>query len=453
MQLAQEGMNVARINLSHGSIRTHEQKILSIQKINAGGRDKVAVLLDTRGPEIRTGPASQKALLTEGSLIEVTVDGSETTAERLSLNYPHLTSTVKRGDSIFLSDGNLELGVVSVGKDSVTCRVKVGGELGGHKNVCIPGADLDLPTLSKEDKEDIVYGARLGIDFVAQSFVRTPDDVLSLRKILDKAGSDAQIIAKIELASAIAHIDGIIEVSDAVMVARGDLGVQMPIEKLPTMQKMIVQKCNAAGKPVIVATHMLESMTVNPRPTRAEATDVANAVFDGVDAVMLSAETAAGKYPLKSVEMMSRICIEAEKSRYLHNPPDLDAFARKGTSYATGRSACSLANDVKADAIIIPTSGGFSARIVSQQRPHADIIALTPDIRVVMKLSLVRGVHALLFKPKVKDERAMEAAINAAQNAGMVKAGSLIVVTGGIPLGITGSTNTIHVQRMGKSAG
>jgi pyruvate kinase len=452
LELAKAGMNVARINLSHGTIDKHEPKIASIQKINASGRDKVAVLLDTRGPEIRTGKADGKVMLSEGAQVEVKVDGSPTTAKSISLNYPHLASTVSKGDSIFLSDGNIELAVMSVGKKTATCKVKVGGELGSHKNVCIPGAELDLPSLSDEDKADIRRGAQLGIDFVAQSFVRSPADVIALREILRKAGSDAHIIAKIELASAVAQIDGIIAASDAVMVARGDLGVQMPIEKIPVNQKMIVRKCNAAGKPVIVATHMLESMISNPRPTRAEATDVANAVFDGVDAVMLSGETAAGKYPLKSVEMMGRICVEAEKSRFMHGAPEgLDAFAGKGTSYATARSACILADRVNADAIIVPTSGGFSARLISQQRPHADIVALTPSMRVVNKLSLVRGVHALLFKAKVKDEGTMAAAISAAQNAGLVTAGALVVATGGIPLGITGSTNTIHVERLQKA--
>ncbi|MFA6329280.1 MAG: pyruvate kinase [Candidatus Micrarchaeia archaeon] len=451
-KLADAGMNVARINLSHGSIKTHEQKLSNIRTVNESRRDKVAVLLDTRGPEIRTGKAPVKVQLVEGAGIDVTSDGAESSNEKISLNYANLSKIVAPGSSIFLSDGNIELEVVEVQKKAVRCKVKVGGELGSNKNVCIPGADLDLPTLGKEDLSDIKEGARWGIDFVAQSFVRGPEDVLELMDVLQAAGSDAHMIAKIELASAFEQVDRIIAAADGLMVARGDLGVQVPIEQIPAMQKKMVQKCNAVGKPVIVATHMLESMTVNPRPTRAEATDVANAVFDGVDAVMLSGETAAGRYPIKSVEMMARICVEAEKSKVSHALSQPDSFVKPSMGYAISRSACGISDDLDADSIIVPTTGGFTARLVAQQRPGAEIIALTPDVRVVNKLALVRGVHALLFKAKVQSEDTMQQAIGAAHKSGLVKDGDLVVVTGGIPLGLTGSTNTIHVQRVGRSA-
>ena len=451
-KLADAGMNVARINLSHGSLKTHEQKLSNIRTVNESRTDKVAVLLDTRGPEIRTGKAPVKVQLAEGAELEVTSDGAPSTNEKISLNYANLPKIVQPGSSIFLSDGNIELEVVQVQKKSVKCKVKIGGELGSNKNVCIPGANLELPTLSKDDLSDIKEGARWGIDFVAQSFVRGPEDVLELMEVLHDAGSDAHMIAKIELASAFDQVDRIIAAADGLMVARGDLGVQVPIERIPAMQKAMVQKCNEAGKPVIVATHMLESMTTNPRPTRAEATDVANAVFDGVDAVMLSGETAAGRYPIKTVEMMARICVEAEKSKVSHALSRPAEFVKPSMSYAISRSACSLADDLDADSILVPTSGGFTARLVAQQRPGAEIIALTPDVRVINKLALVRGVHALLFKAKVQSEGTMQQAIEAAHKSGFVKDGDLVVVTGGVPLGLTGSTNTIHVQRVGKSA-
>lgn len=449
-KLANLGMNVARINLSHGPYKYHEHKVKAINELNEKRREKIAILLDTRGPEIRTGKTrtADKIPLLEGNEVTVVNDNSECTANHISMAYPGLEKSVKPKSKIYMADGNFELEVVEIKGKEIKCKVRVGGDLGSNKNVCIPDADNTLPTLSESDLDDIRNGAKNGADFVAQSFVRGPHDVLKLTEFLQEHDSDAHVIAKIELASAVQQIDQIIAASDGIMVARGDLGVQMPIEKIPAIQKMIVRKCNNAGKPVIVATHMLESMTSNPRPTRAEATDVANAVFDGADCVMLSGETAAGKHPFKAVQTMSNICVEAEA---IMDSPKLqnDMLSKMDISTAIGQASCKIADDLGAEAIITPTIRGFTARRIAQQRPKARIIGLTPKDRVAKKLSIVWGVHPLVYATEVNDEHSMTRAVDEAKKCGHVKDGDLVVVTGGVPLGLSGSTNTIHVQRVG----
>ncbi len=447
-KLAGLGMNVARINLSHGTPKEQENRSKWVNELNESLKCKIACMYDTRGPEVRTGNAKEKVMLAEGSEIKVTWDGAETTAKGISLTYQDLDKVVSPHDKIFLADGNFELEVLEVKAKEITCRVNTGGLLGSFKNVCIPGANLDLPTLDDLDLEYLKTGAKYGMDFVAQSFVRSEEDVMTLFEFLHELGSDAQIIAKIELGAAVERIERIISASDGVMVARGDLGVQIPIEKIPIVQKEIIRKCNRQGKPVIVATQMLESMINNSRPTRAESTDVANAVLDGADAVMLSGETANGKFPFKAVQIMAQICTEAET---IYEPlVDYKKLAESKpvAAIAICHSAAQLAWELEASAILTPTYSGFTPKHVSQLRPKTAILALTPYDRIARKMSLIWGVETLIYSPKVNSETSMEMAVQEARRMGYVHEGEKVIVTSGIPLGLTGSTNTVHVHRV-----
>ena len=447
--LAESGMNVMRFNFSHEDAAAHRARITRLNEVNESLAQKVAVLLDTQGPEIRTGPVKDnaKVQLVEGSEVIVTNKFCESTPQRIYMTYEKIPQRVSKGMSILVADGNFELEVLETdGSSEVTCKVIVGGMLGSRKNVGIQGMDVDLPTLTERDIELLKVGVDCGADFVAQSFVRTPDDVLELMELLHENGSDAAIIAKIEDPTGVANLDKIIAASDGVMVARGDLGVQTPLEQVPRVQKTIIKKCNSAGKPVIVATHMLESMITNPRPTRAEATDVANAVYDGADAIMLSGETAVGKYPLKALQTMALIATEAEKTLEFKGLEPGPLPLSHSVSTAIDRASCQLALDLGASAIITPTSKGFTPRSVSKNRPRASIIALTPDVRVQRKLALVWGVEALKYPSAVNSENMMIEAVKAAKESGLVQSGQTVIVTAGIPLGATGSTNTLRVQ-------
>ncbi len=449
LQMAQSGMNAMRFNFSHEDAQAHRTRITRLNEINESLDQKVAVLLDTQGPEIRTGPVKDggKVQLVEGSEVVVTTRFCETTPQRVFVTYERLPEMISKGMQILIADGNFELEVLETnGSDEVRCKVTVGGMLGSRKNVGVPGMEIDLPTLTDRDIELVKVGAECGADFVAQSFVRSPEDVLELMEILNASGSDASIIAKIEHGTAVSNIDKIIAASDGAMVARGDLGVQIPLEQVPPVQKMIIKKCNAAGKPVIVATHMLESMISNPRPTRAEATDVANAVYDGADAVMLSGETAVGKYPLKALQTMAAIAFEAEKTLEFKGLSSASLPLSYSISSAIDRASCQLAFDLGATAIITPTSKGFTPRSVSKNRPKAQIIALTPNERVQRKLALIWGVQAMKYQSAVNSENMMIEAVRAAKEHGLVKAGQTVVVTAGVPLGASGSTNTLRVQ-------
>lgn len=449
LELVKSGANVMRFNFSHEEADAHRRRIMQLNEINRSLPQKVAVLLDTQGPEIRTGPVEDggKVQLAEGSEITVTNKFCETTPQRIYTSYARLPELVKPGMSVLIADGNFELEVLETnGSDEARCKVIVGGMIGGRKNVGVPGMEVDLPTLTERDIELVKVGAECGADFVAQSFVRSPDDVLELMELLHENGSDAAIIAKVEHETAVANLDKIIAASDGVMVARGDLGVQIPLEQVPAVQKTIIRKCNSAGKPVIVATHMLESMIANPRPTRAEATDVANAVYDGADAIMLSGETAVGKYPMKAIQTMALIAAEAEKTLEYKGLEPNPLPLSHSISTAIDRASCQLAYDLGASAIITPTSKGFTPRSVSKNRPRASIIALTPDERVQRKLALVWGVESLKYPSAVNSENMMIEAVKAAKESGLVQSGQTVVVTAGIPLGATGSTNTLRVQ-------
>lgn len=452
-ELIQAGMNVARLNFSHGTREEHGRRIASIRRAAAETGENIAVILDTEGPEIRLGYFEKEPVyLKEGGTVVLTTRAVKGDENYIPVNYPGLTKDVGKGDRILISDGLIELQVLSVAETEISCRVVNGGELTSQKGVNIPGVAVKLPSVTDKDIRDIKFGIEREVDFIACSFVRKPSDILAVREMIEEAGADTDIIAKIESRQAVQNLDDIIKVSDGVMVARGDLGVEIHVEEVPLLQKEIIEKCNMAGIPVITATQMLESMIANPRPTRAEASDVANAIFDGTDAIMLSGETAAGKYPVEAVETMARIAERAEAAlRYgdmLVKKKDLfpEITVTDAISYAT----CTTAQRLGATAIITSTESGNTARMVSKYRPKAAIVAVTPHMRVLRKLALVWGVQPLLVGTRRNTDEMMATAVEAALNAGIVKGGDLVVITAGVPIGVRGTTNLIRVHTIGE---
>lgn len=445
-QLIKAGMNIARINLSHGTHDEHRKRINALKEVCGELKVNVALLLDTKGPEIRLGTfyggkitlkKGQEFILTSKPLI-----GDEKIA---FINFDNIAKTVEPGEKILLSDGLIELCVKKIEGENVICTVLNSGEIGDRQGVNIPNKSLPLPALTQRDIEDLQFAVKVGADFVAASFVRKADDVREIRRVLDKnGGSDIHIIAKIENQEGINNIDEIIDVADGIMIARGDLGVEIPVQEVPLVQKQIISKCNIAGKPVITATQMLDSMIRNPRPTRAEATDVANAIFDGTDAIMLSGETAAGKYPVEAATMMAKIAekadiaaLEAGKQRQITVKSITDAI-----SHAT----CSIASELGAKAIITSTKSGYTARAVAKFRPAAPIIAVTYNEKVIKTLQLIRGVTPLKVNETSSTDEMFHEALKGAVNSGMVKSGDLVVITAGVPVNVTGTTNLIRVH-------
>ena len=445
-QLIKAGMNIARINLSHGTHDEHRKRINALKEVCGELKVNVALLLDTKGPEIRLGTfyggkitlkKGQEFILTSKPLI-----GDEKIA---FINFDNIAKTVEPGEKILLSDGLIELCVKKIEGENVICTVLNSGEIGDRQGVNIPNKSLPLPALTQRDIEDLQFAVKVGADFVAASFVRKADDVREIRRVLDKnGGSDIHIIAKIENQEGINNIDEIIDVADGIMIARGDLGVEIPVQEVPLVQKQIISKCNIAGKPVITATQMLDSMIRNPRPTRAEATDVANAIFDGTDAIMLSGETAAGKYPVEAATMMAKIAekadiaaLEAGKQRQITVKSITDAI-----SHAT----CSIALELGAKAIITSTKSGYTARAVAKFRPKAPIIAVTYNEKVIKTLQLIRGVMPLKVNKTSTTDEMFHEALKGAVTSGMVKSGDLVVITAGVPVNVTGTTNLIRVH-------
>lgn len=447
-QLIDKGMNVARLNFSHGTHEDHARRINMIRKAAGELGAVVGIMLDTKGPEIRTGVLeAEKILLEAGKDIVLTTEEIKGTSERLSISYKNLPQDVKPGTRLLIADGLIELKVNSVKDSEIRCQVVNGGEMGSRKNVNIPGVVVNLPAVTEKDIKDIVFAVENNLDFIAASFVRTASDVLSVKKILEERESAIEIIAKIENHQGVDNIDDILKVADGIMVARGDMGVEVPTEEVPLIQKMIIQKCNLMGKPVITATQMLDSMIHNPRPTRAEATDVANAIFDGTDAVMLSGESASGKYPVEAVEMMSKISIRTEKALGFDEILGRKDIAPMRTvTDAISHATCTTALDLGANAIITSTKSGFTARMVSKYRPKAQVIAVTPKPEVVRKLSLVWGVIPLLVKETTGTDHMISAAIESALHAGHIKGGELVVITAGVPVGVPGTTNLLKVH-------
>lgn len=453
--LLRSGLNVARLNFSHGTHEEHGRRIASIRRAAGEVGKNVAIMIDTMGPKIRTGVFKEEPVYLEaGSVATLTAEDVEGNKERIPVNYPGLPGDVREGDVILLADGLIALKVLSTAGTEIRCRVLNSGELTSRKGVNVPGVAVNLPAVTDKDIQDIKFGIEQQVDFIAASFIRKAADVLAIRQVLEEAGADISIISKIESREAVDNLDEIIKVSDGIMVARGDLGVEIPAEEVPLVQKKIIEKCNRAGKPVVTATQMLESMIHNPRPTRAEASDVANAIFDGTDAVMLSGETAAGKYPVEAVETMARIagCAEAalKYDEILGSSKRRNFSSQHTVTEAISYATCATAQDLGAAAIITLTESGHTAKMVSKYRPRAPVIAVTPHAKVMRKLALVWGVQPLLSGVKNNSDEMMAAAIEVSLSSGLIKGGDLVVITAGVPAGVHGTTNLIRVHTVGE---
>lgn len=454
VELIEAGMNVARLNFSHGDYAEHGQRIQNIREAAKRTGKTIAILLDTKGPEIRTHNMENGAIeLKEGAQVIVTVNEVLGTPEKFSVTYEGLIDDVNPGDKILLDDGLIGLEVISVNQQAreIVTKVLNSGVLKNKKGVNVPGVRVNLPGITEKDRQDILFGIRQGVDFIAASFVRRASDVLEIRELLEANDAlDIKIIPKIENQEGVDHIDEILEVADGLMVARGDLGVEIPAEEVPLVQKELIKKCNALGKPVITATQMLDSMQRNPRPTRAEASDVANAIFDGTDAIMLSGETAAGLYPVEAVKTMHRIALRTEQALQYR---DLLAQRTKqsGTTItdAIGQSVAHTALNLDVAAIVTPTVSGQTARMISKYRPKAPIVAVTSSDAVSRKLALVWGVYPQVATQVNSTDEMLDIAVEAAVKSGIVKHGDLVVITAGVPVGETGSTNLMKVHVIG----
>lgn len=443
------GMNVARFNFSHGD---HEEQMGRLTQLRAT-REKlglpVAALLDTKGPEIRLRKfAEGKVMLEAGQTFTLTTDEIMGDENRVSVSYKDLPKDVAPGTHILIDDGLIEMTVTDVTDTDIICKVINGGKVSNKKGVNVPNVELSMDYVSPKDYKDIVFAVKEDFDFIAASFVRTAADVKELRDILhEHGGDDIKIIAKIENHQGIQNIDEIIEAADGIMVARGDMGVEIPEEEVPIIQKMIIKKVIAAGKVVITATQMLDSMMKNPRPTRAEATDVANAIYDGTSATMLSGETAAGAYPVEAVKMMARIAERTEKEiNYRKRFNDMAKYTDPGITDAICHATCSTAYDLDAKAIITVTKSGFSARMISKYRPGCDIIGCAMDEKVCRQLNLSWGVRPILLGEEWEVFVLFERAINACKRDGLLEKGDVTVITSGVPIGRSGTTNMLKVQ-------
>jgi pyruvate kinase len=451
--LVESGLDVARLNFSHGSHEEHLARIVMIKKVRAELERPVAILLDTKGPEIRTGKFAQDVELKEGQTFTLTTEDYLGDQDKCQVSYVGLPQDVVPGTSILIDDGLVGMTVVSKTDTEVVCRVLNGGTIKSNKGVNVPGVRIQLPAITEKDISDIIFGIDNGIDFVAASFIRKPSDVMEIRKVLeDNGGHHIHIISKIENQEGVDNMRDNLEVSDGSMVARGDLGVEIPTERIPLVQKELIRLCNQAGKPVITATQMLDSMIRNPRPTRAETTDVANAIFDGTDAIMLSGETAAGKYPLESVKTMAIIAKAAEESlnyeQLLKNTHKSEVD--DNVTFAVSHATCMTALDLEASAIMTATASGFTARKISKFRPKAPIIAATTSEQVRRKLSLVWGVESISSGKGDSTDEIMEKALKGALEAGYVEHGDLVILTAGVPVGVAGATNLMKVQLVGE---
>lgn len=448
VKLIENGLNVCRFNFSHGTHEEHKARFDVVKKVRERLNKPVAILLDTKGPEIRTGQfADPEVLLEEGQTFTITMNEVLGTKDKCTVSYKGLASDVKAGDAILIDDGLVGLRVQEVNGEDIVCLVENSGIVKNHKGVNVPGVKINLPALTPKDVSDIEFGISQGIDYIAASFVRKASDVLAIREILENNNAtDIQIISKIENQEGVENLDDILKVSDGIMVARGDLGVEIPTEEMPIVQKMMIKKCNELAKPVITATQMLDSMIRNPRPTRAEVTDVANAIYDGTDAIMLSGETAAGKYPVEAVKMMATIAKRTEETldygKLLHENSKNNITVTDAISHAT----CSTAVDLNASAIITSTSSGYTARMVSKFRPQSPIIATTECEDVMRRLSLVWGVYPVKSSRAKNTDEVIENSIEAAKEANYINNGELVVVTAGVPVGVSGTTNLIKVH-------
>ncbi|WP_102263839.1 pyruvate kinase [Mesobacillus jeotgali] len=454
VQLIEAGMNVSRLNFSHGNHEEHAARIKNIREAAEKTGKKVGILLDTKGPEIRTNDMENGAIeLTTGQECIVSMTEVLGTAEKFSVTYDQLIDDVHPGAKILLDDGLIGLEVISIDKSNneIKTRVLNSGTLKNKKGVNVPGVSVNLPGITEKDAKDILFGVEQGVDFIAASFVRRATDVLEIRQLLEENnGSNIHIIPKIENQEGVDNINEILEVSDGLMVARGDLGVEIPAEEVPLVQKELIKKCNTLGKPVITATQMLDSMQRNPRPTRAEASDVANAIFDGTDAIMLSGETAAGQYPVEAVQTMHNIASRAEQAL---DHKELLSARSKDTEHnitdAIGQSVAHTALNLEVNAIITPTESGHTARMISKYRPKAPIIAATSNDHVLRRLALVWGVYPQLGQKAETTDEMLAIAVEESVNSGLVSHGDLVVITAGVPVGEAGTTNLMKIHVVG----
>jgi pyruvate kinase len=449
-RMAAAGMDVARLNFSHGTHAEHARRIQLIRQASGKVQRPIGILADLQGPKIRTGALAggQPVRLHFGQKFTITTRHIEGTAEGVSTTFRPLPRSVRKGDQILLSDGEIALRVVSAKGRDVICQVENGGLLGEHKGINLPGVNLKIPSLTPKDREDLKFALAQGADYIALSFVRTPNDVRAARQAIARAGKNTPVIAKIEKPEALDNLDEILEVAQGVMVARGDLGVEMSPEKVPVAQKEIIAKARNALSPVITATQMLDSMQKNPRPTRAEASDVANAIFDGSDALMLSGETAAGSYPLESLEMMDRIIREAEASIAEPLKPARRADIRIGETVA--EAVCHAAEELRMKAIVVFTETGFSARLVSKYRPKAPIIAFSPRPETRRRLALFWGVMPrTMGQIKRSDQLARLTELRMREEK-LVETGDVIGIIAGTPFGAHGTTNLMRLLRVGQ---
>lgn len=454
-KLMKAGMNVARLNFSHGDFAEHQARIDNLREVSARLEKNVAILLDTKGPEIRTHTMAGGAInLEKGQDLIVSAEEVEGTTEKISVTYAGLSDDLEPGKKILLDDGLIELEVLEIQGKDLRTRVLNNGELKNKKGVNLPNVSVNLPGITDKDAADIEFGIKQGVDFIAASFVRRASDVLEIRELLEKHGAeDIQIVPKIENQEGIDNIDSILEVSDGLMVARGDLGVEIPPEDVPLAQKELIKKCNTLAKPVITATQMLDSMQRNPRPTRAEASDVANAIFDGTDAIMLSGETAAGDYPVESVQTMSNIARKTETAlKYKNILSQRTKESRVSITNSISQAVSHTAFNLNAAAILSATESGNTARIVSKYRPESPIIAVSSNPGVVRKLALVWGVKAIHGAAAKTTDEMLDITVTEALKSGRVEHGDLVVITAGVPVGESGTTNIMKVHVIGEVA-
>ncbi len=450
-ELFENGVNVCRLNFSHGNHEEHQKRIDIIKETREEIDLPVAIMLDTKGPEIRIGDF-------ESGTIEIKQNDTFTLTTRdilgdesiVSVTYKDLPNDVEVGGRILIDDGLVEFEILEINNTDIKCIAINSGTLKNHKGVNIPNVKINLPAVTEKDVEDIIFGIKNEIDFIAVSFVRTANDVNEIRKILeDNGGQNIDIISKIESQQGVDNIDEILQVSDGIMVARGDLGVEVKTQEIPLIQKQLIKKCNLAGKPVITATQMLDSMQENPRPTRAEASDVANAVFDGTDATMLSGESANGDYPVESVATMARIDVKAENTLRQHKSFSINDFDKTDVTEAVARSVAETADNLNIKTIVAATKSGHTARLISKYRPDANILAVTFDERTRRGLSINWGVHPVLADTPASTDEMFALATEKAKAEGFAKEGDLILITAGVPVGEKGTTNVMKIQLIG----
>ena len=447
------GMNVARFNFSHGSHEEHKGRLDALKVLREELQLPVAAMLDTRGPEIRLKTfAAGSIQLRTGQEFTLTTENIVGDQDRCAITYSDLPQDVRAGDTILLDDGLVRLTVLETLPTAIRCRVENDGVMKDRKGVNVPNVRLSMPYMSQRDREDILFGVQQGFDYIAASFVRTAADVREIRRLLDQQNSSIQIIAKIENQEGVSNVADILAAADGIMVARGDMGVEIDFTEIPIIQKEIIAQCVACGKPVITATQMLDSMMEHPRPTRAEITDVANAIYDGTSAIMLSGETAAGKYPVEAIQTMDAIAQRTESDiNYAKRMRNMANQGRLSIAAATAHAACTTAMDIGADAILTVSKSGTTARLVSRFRPGTTVAALLMDPQVQRQMALYWGVVPLTMPRASSTDELVEFAVQAAEETALVKQGDLVVVTAGVPVGVSGTTNMSRVRQVGGS--